>query len=249
MKLQCVYDYLDKLAPFSTQMEFDNAGFLVGSTDEELTSAVVTLDVTDGAIEYAKNIGANLIVTHHPVIFNPLKNVLSTSLIYKLIKNNIAVISAHTNLDMAKGGVNDTLCKVIGLKKVKSVIPCGDCFEARIGELPKPLSADEFAAHLKTALGCTVKYSGEGTIKTVGVCSGSGGDLLEDMKNLSVDAFVTADVKHSMFIFADTLGVSLYDCGHFNTEDIIVEPLCESLNKNVAMLKFFPYHSEIIKSI
>ena len=249
MELQCVYDYLNKIAPFSTQMGFDNAGFLVGDQTACLTKAVVALDVTDGAIEFAKEIGANLIVTHHPIIFNPLKSVLNESLVYKLINSGIAVISAHTNLDMAKDGVNDTLCKTIGLKKVKSVIPCGECFEARVGELSKPLNCDEFAAHLKAKLGGTIKYVGGGNIKTVGVCSGSGGDLLEQMKDLQVDAFVTADVKHSIFILADTFNISLYDCGHFNTEDVIVNPLTEKLNKNVKEGKFFAYHSDIIKSI
>lgn len=249
MKLQCVYDYLNKIAPFSTQMDFDNAGFLVGDKTLELTKAVVALDVTLGAIEYAKSIGANLIITHHPVIFNPLKTVLNDSLVYKLIKNNIAVISAHTNLDMAEGGVNDTLASVLNLKNVQGVCPLNNCSQARVGVLQNPLTCDEFAAFLKLKLNTPIKYVGQKTIKTVGVCSGSGGDLLESMKALGVDAFVTADVKHSMFILADTLGLPIFDCGHFNTEDIIVEPLCKQLNNNLLEGYFFPYHSEIIKSV
>lgn len=249
MKLKCIYEFLDSIAPFSTQLDFDNAGFLVGDPEAEFKGGVVALDVTSDAIEYALSLGANLIVTHHPVIFDPLRAVTADSLVYKLVKNGISVISAHTNLDMAEGGINDTLCEMLGLENIAGVIPAGDCFEARVGELDEELTSDEFGNLLsETFSGTGIKYvCGRKNIKKVGVCSGSGGSLLQDMAADGVDAFVTADVKHNVFLEAAEAGISLYDCGHYATEDVIVKPLAERLNQQFG--GFSEHHSDIIKSV
>ncbi len=249
MKLREIYDYIDSFAPFQTQADFDNAGFLVGDPEEEFKGGVVALDVTSGAIEYAKSIGANLIVSHHPVIFDPLKGVTANSLVYKLIKSGISVISAHTNLDRAKGGINDKLCELLGLQNIEGVLPDREVFEARVGELQEELTPDEFGNLLSNIFcGTGIKYvCGEKNIKRVGVCSGAGGSLLSDMATLGVDAFVTADVKHNVFLEAAELGISLYDCGHYATEDIIVHPMKEKLDGKFG--SFSEYHSDIIKSV
>jgi len=248
MKLKEIYEFIDTIAPFDSQLSFDNAGFLVGDKNEELTSAVVTLDVTDGAIEYARSVGANLIISHHPVIFEAVKSVTADSIIYKLIKSGISVISAHTNLDMAVGGINDLLCQKIGLENIEGILPEGDVFSARKGCLQAPLTADEFAAFLKTVFpSAAIKYADKkGQITTVGVCSGSGGSLLSSMIENGVDAFVTADVKHNVFLDSARANIAIYDCGHFDTEDIIVSPLKVKLKEKFGD-KFYEYHSEIIK--
>ncbi len=247
MKLKEIFEYINSFAPFSTQADFDNAGFLVGDENAEFSGGIVALDITDGAIEFAKKKGANLIVTHHPVIFEPLKSVTAESLVYKLIKNDISVISAHTNLDMAEGGINDTLCKILELENVSGIIPSGDCYEARIGEL-EALTPDEFGNYLSGIFSGSVKYvCGNRSIKRVAVCSGSGGSLLKDVAKSGADAFVTADVKHNVFLDASHLGISLYDCGHFDTEDIIISPLKVRLQEKFG--NFSEYHSDIIKSV
>lgn len=248
MKQGEIFSFINQIAPFDTQLEFDNAGFLVGDLKDEFMGGIVTLDVTDSAIEKAISKGANLIISHHPVIFDPLKNVLSDSIVFKLIKNGISVISAHTNLDMANGGINDVLSNLIGLEHITPILPEGDgVFAARLGTLKTALTADEFAVHLKEKLGCYIKYSGNGKIKTVAVCSGAGGSLLDGVLGHAADAFVTADVKHNMFLDAHRYGIALYDCGHFNTEDIIVKPLCEQLNRNFGY--FFEHHGKEIKTV
>ncbi len=248
MKLKDIYTFLDSIAPFSTQADFDNAGFLVGDREAEFLGGVVALDVTSGAIEYAKEKGANLIVSHHPVIFDPLRDVTASGLVYKLIENGISVISAHTNLDMATGGINDVLCELLNLNNIKGAVPCGNCFEARIGKTDGEFTPHEFGNLLSAAFpGTAIKYvCGKCDIKRVGVCSGSGGSLLQAMAAEGVNAFVTADVKHNVFLEAAELGISLYDCGHFATEDIIVEPLAETLNQKFG--NFSAYHSDIICS-
>ncbi len=242
-----IYEYINSFAPFNTQLDFDNAGFLIGDKNDTFLGGIVTLDVTDSTIDYAISKGANLIVSHHPIIFEPLKSITANDLVYKLIKNGISVISAHTNLDMADGGVNDELCSVLDLQDIKPILPEGDVYSARLGFLKRPLTSDEFASLLKEKLGGNIKYVGDGEIKSVAVCSGSGGSLLYDITNHNPDAFVTADVKHNVFLDASHLDISLYDCGHFNTEDIIVKPLCKKLNARFGY--FYEHHGKEIKTL
>ena len=122
MKAVDVLSFIDTFAPFSTQAAWDNSGLLLGAADREVTKALVCLDLTKGAAEYAVSHGCDLIVSHHPVIFRAIKSVGADSILWPLIKNDICVISAHTNLDKAPGGVNDTLCELLSLDFTK----CGD---------------------------------------------------------------------------------------------------------------------------
>lgn len=214
--------------PHELAAEYDNVGLLVGDPEEEITGVVVSLDVTKDAIALAKKSGANLILTHHPVIFGGVKDVLPPSPVFELIENGLGAIAMHTNLDAAKGGVNDVLCEVIGLAEVKGLVPNKSGFDMRMGTLPSPLSADELASLLKEKLGGRVKYTGsEHKIRTVAVCSGSGCDFMDDVLGAGADAFVTADAKHHHFGKARQSGLALFDAGHFETEDVIVHPLAE----------------------
>lgn len=247
MKAFEIYKILDTIAPFKNQMDFDNAGFLIGNKNLNITGIVIVLDCTEEVVKFAKEKNANLIITHHPVIFDPLKSVTEESVVYSLLTNNIAVISAHTNLDFSDGGINDTLCELLNLKNIKKFNEyTPNVFELRIGEISE-VSPEKFAKKLKNIFNLPVKYvSGKNNIKKVAVCSGSGGSLIDNAFTLGADALVTADIKHSTFICAQNLGFSLFDCGHFNTEDIIVEPLCEKLKQKVS-LNIFSYHSKQIK--
>ena len=119
-----IYNYIDSIAPFNTQEEWDNSGLLVGDKNAEVSKILFALDVTSDIINQAIDCGAELIITHHPIIFKPVSDVLSDSLIYKLIKNNISIICAHTNYDKAIDGVNDILCNTVGFdtfKKIESI--------------------------------------------------------------------------------------------------------------------------------
>ncbi len=236
-----VYSFLDCKFPFATQSGFDNAGFLVGDKNKTLCRAVVALDITDEVVDFAVRNGADLIVSHHPVIFEPLNSLTSDSVVYRLAANGISAICAHTNLDMACGGVNDVLCNAIDLEAVTPVLPEGEAYSARVGKLSKPLSPADFAAQLKSKLSTRVKFiSAQATVKTVAVCSGSGGSMFEDIAKLNVDAFVTADIKHNIFLEAKHRGISLYDCGHFESENVVIEPLAKLLNDNFGDV-FVPY--------
>lgn len=229
MKVKEILDFLYGLAPKELAEDFDNVGLLVGDENTEVKGIMVSLDCFEEVIDRAEDLGANLIVTHHPIIFSGLKSVTSDSLVYKLISKGISVISMHTNLDQADGGVNDALCDAFDLFDVEALIT-SDGFSMRKGFLDQPEDPYSFAKHIKEALGGAVKFvAGDHDITTVAVCGGSGGDFLIDAVKMGADALVTADVKHHLFIEAGRLGISLYDAGHFNTEDVIVSVLCRDI--------------------
>lgn len=247
MTVNDIYTYLDEKYNFSLALPYDNVGHLVGSLDNIVTGIVVCLDCTDEAITEAVEKGANLIVTHHPVIFDPLKAVTDESLIYRLIRNDISVISAHTNLDQADGGVNDALCEALELTSVEKATD-SEGYLFRIGEIAEPVSADAFADYVGKRLNVPIKYVGtNNAVKRVAVCSGSGGSMLADVANLGVDAYVTADIKHNVFLEAHALGLVLLDAGHFNTEDLIVSPLAKELRRAFSETEVTENHFSPIK--
>lgn len=247
MTVNDIYTFLNDKYNFSSALSYDNVGHLVGSLNSTVTGIVVCLDCTDEAVTMAVENGANLIVSHHPVIFDPLKSVTDESLVYRLIRNDVSVISVHTNLDQADGGVNDALCNAIDLVNVEKVTD-SEGFFYRIGELEEPMSAETFANFVAEKLKLRVKYVGENNaVKRVAVCSGSGGSMLGDVAKLGVDAYVTADVKHDVFLDAHELGLVLIDAGHFETEDLIVAPLAKELKDAFSEISVYENHFTPIK--
>ncbi len=224
-----VYDLLDQKYDFSSCLAYDNVGLLTGSLSHKVTGVVVCLDVTDEAITQATQMGANLIVSHHPVIFDGLKSVTDETLIYRLVRNDISVISAHTNLDQAEGGVNDILAQKAGLANVEKVAD-SEGFLYRMGELEEALSSEQLAQKISEALGVSVRFVGQNSfIKRVAVCSGSGGSMLYEVTGQGADAYITADIKHNVFLDAHKLGITLIDATHFATEDIVVSELAKTI--------------------
>ncbi len=247
MKVKDIYNMLDEKFNFSSALAYDNPGHLVGSSEDEVKGIVVCLDCTEEAVDQAVNEGASLIVSHHPVIFDGLKAVTDESIVYRLIRAGISVISVHTNLDQADGGVNDALCRKAGLINIEKVAD-HEGFLYRIGELEEPLTADEFAEKVSESLSYPVKYVGTNThIKRVAVCSGSGGSMLYEVAEQGIDAYLTADIKHDVFMDAHAMGIALFDAGHFGTEDIIVKPLAEELKRAFPEIHITENHFSPIK--
>ncbi len=248
MTVNGIFEFLNNLFPTESACDFDNVGLLIGDGESEVTKALIALDCTKETIELAIKEKAQLIITHHPVIFEPLKSVLENSIVFKAIKNGIAVISMHTNLDVGINGVNDTLCSVLGLENI-TPITSADGYLLKSGEI-SPTSADNFAKCIKSRLGGRIKYvDGGKEITKLLVCSGSGGDFIADAENYGFDALVTADVKHHQFLEAQQNGISLFDAGHFETEDIVVEPLKEILSKAFKEIEFLTFHPQIFKYV
>lgn len=246
MTVNDIFEFLNKKFPVDTACSFDNVGILAGNRNTEVTKALVTLDCTLPVIDDALSKGCQLIITHHPVIFSGLKNVLDDAVVYEIIKNNLSVISMHTNLDQGDGGVNDALCETIGLNSVEAVL-ANDGFMLRKGSV-SPISADKFASHLKKVLNYPVRYVGENEIKNVLVCGGAGADYLNIALQNGCDALVTSDVRHHQFLEAAHKGISLFECGHFNTEVVVIKPLCNMLKAEFPEIVFFENTASQIKT-
>ncbi len=243
-----IFKFLNDRFPTDTACDFDNVGLLIGSGKTPVKKAVVSLDCMLDTVSFAKSIGAELIVTHHPVIFNGLKSVLSDSAVYEAIASGISVISMHTNLDVGSGGVNDTLCKLLGLGEITEYI-AEDGYKLKCGSI-NATEPEDFAKFLKDTLGTVVRFTkGTRPIERVLVCSGSGGGYLYDAIKGGFDALVTADVKHSILVDAANAGFSIFDAGHLATEDIIVFPLCEMLSDSFTDVQFTEYHTDNICDI
>ena len=236
MKVKEILDFLGEKAPFDTCEEWDNVGLLVGSGYLPATRVLVALDVTDGALEAAKAIGADLIVTHHPVIFRPISRLSADSLPYRLAAAGISVISAHTNLDKAVEGVNDTLAARLGLTDIE-IAADG---MTRVGTLPEEMTATAFAAHVAAVLGTPVRAAGDRPVKTVALCGGAAGSSLFAHIGRA-DCFITGEVKHHEWLGAAGR-INLIDGGHYSTEVPVVDTLCGWLTEAFPDLTVVPYH-------
>ncbi|MDO4607792.1 MAG: Nif3-like dinuclear metal center hexameric protein [Clostridia bacterium] len=242
-----VLNYLSQKYPLNTACTFDNVGLLVGDGNTTVTKVVVCLDCDINAVSFAAQNGAQLIVTHHPVIFDGLKSVTDGSVVYELVKNGISVISMHTNLDIAEGGVTERLCETIGLKNI-TPYTAHDGFLIRSAEC-ETTTADNLAQVIKSSLNTVVRYADSGNnINRVLVCSGSGGDFLTDVIDGGFDALIAADIKHNVFINALNHCVTVFDAGHYNSENIIVKPLCKTLSNEFDSIDFLIFNNEKIKT-
>lgn len=238
-----IYEYIDAFAPFSSAMSFDNPGLLSGEGSLPVATAVLSLDITPEVVREAVSLGAELIVSHHPVIFQPLRALKPGTAPYLLAQNGIAAVCAHTNLDMAReGGVNDCLSRRLNLKNIRmlqeyehSGLP-----EALMGETDREYQPFEFARFVKQTLNCDgLRYTdGQRAITRVGLCSGGGADLMYAAAEAGCQAFVTGESKHNILLDAENLGMTLVDAGHFYTEDVVIEPLMQKLAARFPEVRF-----------
>ena len=233
--VQIVAEAVSRLAPRRLAEEWDNPGLLVGEPSAEVKKIFVCLDVLDQNILRAIELDAQIIVAHHPLIFHAIKNVRADlplgKKLSRLIKNNLAVFAAHTNLDIAAGGVNDILAAKIGLVDVKNF---GDeeFTLGRLGTLETPMTAEDFARHVKTVLNADsvrLVNAGDFPIKKVGLCGGAGAEFIQKAKFFGAQAFVTGDVKYHEAQAAVENKIHVVDAGHFATEFPIVHVLADYL--------------------
>lgn len=239
-----IFEQLDQWAPFETQMEFDNAGFLVGHGGQEVRKILVSLDITEAVADEAAEWGADLIVSHHPVIFHPVKRLTdetpSGRILLKLAERGVAAICAHTNLDAAQGGVNVCLAQALELTGLEQLHQDGTDRNGQpygIGRVGSALgdggmSAREFAAFVKEKLHAAgVRFADGGKpVRRVAVGGGSCGSMLSDAQAAACDTFVTADVKYDQFLEAKALGITLMDAGHYATEHVVCPKIVQYLS-------------------
>ncbi len=243
IRLSKIIEELELVAPSSLKCPWDNVGLLVGDENQKISRVFVCLDITSANVRDAAEFGADLIISHHPLIMEPLKSItesggITQGIVRSLIQNNISAFCMHTSFDAADGGMNDLLAQKLGLENIRKFTPdeaIGEDGEkldgiGRVGTLELPMSMAEFISCTKSALGSTaLKYCGSLTeqIQTVALCSGSGGSELYAAYNSGADVYVTADLKHDHGRIARELGLNIIDAGHFETENIICEFLAD----------------------
>ena len=244
-----ILTFMETVAPQYMQYEWDNTGMLCGRRSKTVKKILVALDPFEEVCREAAELGADLLITHHPLIFSAPKSINDETdmgrAIMVLIENGITAVNAHTNLDCAPGGINDTLAAVLGLADIEIIDPKGDDIKyglLRMGTVPtQPL--DAFLPLIKDRLGCDgLRYvDGGKPVHKVAVGGGSCGSDLPDAIKAGCDTFVTADVKYNQFHDAKAAGINMIDAGHFHTEN----PVCAVLAKKLR--KAFP-ETEILLS-
>ncbi len=228
-----ILNELAKLAPLETKLDFDNVGLLVGDPDWEVSTVLLSLDITSAVIREAEALGAGLVISHHPLFFTLNAAVPGNAggkHTLDLLTRRIGAICMHTNLDAADGGVNDALARRLGLLDAQPYEPEHIC---RIGHVRKPIDLTAFLGMVKSALGCEgLRYvQGTSPVFQVAVGGGSCGSMLEDAVQAGCDTFITADIKHGVFLRASELGINLIDAGHFHTENVVIPVLKNVLDQ------------------
>lgn len=211
-----IFDYINSIAPFDAQEEWDNSGFLIGDFRKEVKTVVMSLDATKEVCEWAKSVNADLLLTHHPVIFSGVKNIVKGTALHTLVSSDIAAISAHTNFDAADCGINFNLASLLSLKNVKKI----DGSFIVTGELVNEMSIDDFAEYVSNTLDCSgIRYTDtDRLIRTVAL----GGGACEEYTQLAManaDCFLTGDMKYHQMLDASQAGFPVISAGHFETEN------------------------------
>ncbi len=226
-----ILDYIETLAPCSLKMEWDNVGLLCGDANCPVHKIMVALDPFESVCYEAYDAGADLLITHHPLIFVPPHSITTQTSVGRsimfLCEKGISTINAHTNLDCAPGGVNDILAQTLELEDISVMEPKG---LLRMGTFSTELPY--FLAHVKHKLGTPMlRYvDGGKPVHKVAVGGGACADGLMDVYDAGCDTFVTADVKYNQFWDAKDLGINLIDAGHFYTEN----PVCAHLARQLS---------------
>ena len=241
-KCSDIISFMERLAPQELVENWDNTGLLVGSREGSIKKILICLDITMATIDEAITQKADLIITHHPVIFNELKRLNEDDIkgkqLYKLIRNNLSVYAAHTNLDYANPGVNSCLADILGVcKAVMMGNGPGKC-----GVLEEKMSLDEFIGHVKSSLQTPflrVVGHAPSSIQKVAVFSGSFDDDLKSVMESGAEVLVTGDLKYHTALDASEAGLCILDAGHFNTEKIVLPYLAGRIGEAFPDVEIF----------
>ncbi len=244
---QKIIRMLEEMAPQKYAESWDSVGFQLGNEDTAINKVMVTLEVTAAVAAEAEEKSVDLIVTHHPLIFRPVKSITENDpqgqILRRLIRADIHVYVSHTNLDIAWGGLNDTLSDLLDMERIEVLQPSEGQQDkdktiglGRIGYLPESLSLKDLAVALKDSLGAAqLRYVGnpDKVIRKVALCAGAGGDLVTNAHRAGCDVLVTGDVKYHEAREAEQLGIALVDAGHYETEHTAVSALADWLREKV----------------
>lgn len=232
-EVKSIIKKIENFAPLDTVEAWDNSGWQINLGIKETKKILTALDVTEQTVDEAIKHHCDLIISHHPVFFSPIKSI-SEPFIIKAIKNNIQIYSAHTNLDTAKGGVNDILAEKCGFKNTAEF-----CRFVRFTKLKKSKDFSELIEHLKKTFNIkTLKItnSKRKTYNSIAFCCGSGAEFIPELEKHGIDVFITGDVKHHNALEAGS--ITVIDLGHYNSEKHCVD-IFENIiqNEKVQIIK------------
>lgn len=230
-----IYNYINKIAPYDEMEDWDNSGFILGDIKKEVKTVVMSLDATKAAVAFSKSVDADLLLTHHPIIFGGVKKIKSDSAIYQLINNDITCMCAHTSFDKANGGINDNLALLLELKNTRKL----ENGYVVVGELENEMSIDDFATFVSNSLDVhALRYTDtDKMIKTVALGGGACGEFIDDAKQ-NADCFVSSDLKYHQMLDASEENFALINAGHFETENKAFLMLKNKLEKEFEQVEF-----------
>ena len=236
---------IEDFAPLSLQESYDNSGLVVGRAGDELRGGILlAVDVTEEVVDEAVALGCGMIVTHHPIIFHPLKRLNSASVVERCveraIKNDIALYACHTNLDSVRGGMSWCVGGMLGLRDMEVLQPSGREYGGAagfgvVGVLPEPVPVGEFMAEIRSVFGVEViRHSAivRDTVSKVALCTGAGASLMEEARASGCDIYITADLKYNDF-FAPSGEFVVADIGHYESEFCAIRILFDVLSKKI----------------
>ena len=238
MKVKDIIKVIEDFAPLSIQEGWDNSGLSIGSPEDEVTSVLLALDCTPELVDEAVACGADMIITHHPLIFSGLKKVspddLTGAAVIKAIKAGISIYAAHTNADKVLEGVSGAMAARLGLTDVQVLSDEGDGNGLGVvGDLPQPMTAQQVVALVKERFSLKVVKASRpvtGMVSRVAMCGGSGSSLIGAARKSGAQLYISGDISyHNYFTQGDFM---LMDIGHYESEIDIVDILFSLIKKN-----------------
>ena len=238
MKVKDIANVIESFAPLSIQENWDNSGLCIGSPEAEVTSVLLGLDCTPDLVDEAIACGADMIVTHHPLIFSGLKKISPDDpigeTVMKAIAAGISIYAAHTNSDKVLSGVSGAMAARLGLENVRILDEDGDGTGLGVvGNLPEPMTSDEIVALVKDRFGLKAMRTScplEGRISRIAMCGGSGGSLIGAAMRSGAQLYISGDISYHNFFTRK--GFMIMDIGHYESEKEIVEILFSLIKKN-----------------
>ena len=243
MKVREVAAVIEEFAPLSLQESYDNSGLIVGRLDDEVNKALLAVDVTEEVLAEAVAEGCDMIITHHPIVFHPMKRFNSASVtercVEEAIRRGIVLYAAHTNLDSAPQGMSWRVAEMLGLEKLEVLQTTNDAGAGFgvVGELPNAMPSEEFMRSVMERFGVkALRHSDivKPEVSRVAVCTGAGASLIDVARESGADIYLTADLKYNDFMRHENR-IILADMGHFESEYCAIQILFDILSKKLCI--------------
>ncbi|MEG0807681.1 MAG: Nif3-like dinuclear metal center hexameric protein [Alistipes sp.] len=242
MQVKEITDVIERFAPLNWQESYDNAGLIVGRPEQQVHKALLAVDVTDEVMDEAEREGCDLIITHHPIVFHPLRRFNAADevqrCVERAIRQGVALYACHTNLDSAPQGMSWRVAEMLGVGELRVLQPSADDEKVGfgvVGELPEDVDTVAFLRDLQRRLSVRVVRHSDivgSQVRRVAICTGAGASLIADARGAGADIYITSDLKYNDFMTPDG-ALTVADVGHFESEYCAIQILFDILSKNL----------------